>query len=364
LNGSLEDLLEQMRLAGAADLILTAGAVPQLRINGLLRPAGTEALKAEDTLGMAESLMNPKQSELFHKVKNLDLSKEAAGDMRCRINIYMQKDAVAIALRNIPAIIPPFEELGLPDIAKDFALQPHGLVLITGPAGSGKSTTLAAMIDFINQTRHVHVVCLEDPIEYVHAHHKSIIDQREIGTDARTFQEALRGVFRQSPDVIMVGEMRDLETIQLVLTLAETGHLILATLHTQDTSHAINRMVDIFPAGQQEQIYMQLSLVLIGVISQQLIITSDRQRRVLAYEVLRVNHAVRNLIRERQIQQIYSVVETSRSEGMITMNETLRRLHEQKLIEFDEAVSRSPRPKEFLRSLARSTNAEAGAGTA
>ncbi len=353
LKTTLENLIGQMQTAGASDLILTAGAAPQLRVHGLLRAAGPEALTAEDTRGMAGSLMNPQQRELFHEVKNLDLSKEFPGELRCRINIYVQKDAVAIAIRNIPALIPPFEVLGLPDIAKDFAVQPHGLVLITGPAGSGKSTTLAAMINFINQTRHAHVVCLEDPIEYVHAHHKSVIDQREIGTDARTFQEALRGVFRQSPDVIMVGEMRDLETIQLVLTLAETGHLILATLHTQDTSHAINRMVDIFPAGQQEQIYMQLSLVLIGVIAQQLIITSDRQRRVLAYEVLRVNHAVRNLIRERQIQQLYSVVETSRAEGMVTMNETLRRLHERELIDFDEALSRSPRPKEFARSIVR-----------
>jgi twitching motility protein PilT len=352
----LEALIEQMRTSGASDLILTAGAIPQLRVNGLLRPSGTGVLRGEDTRAMAEHLMNPRQKELFHEVKNMDLSKELPGDMRCRINIYMQKDAHAIAIRNIPSTIPSFEVLGLPEIVRDFALQPHGLVLITGPAGSGKSTTLAAMIDFINQTRHVHVVCLEDPIEYVHAHHKSVIDQREIGADARSFQEALRGVFRQSPDVIMVGEMRDLETIQLVLTLAETGHLILATLHTQDTSHAINRMVDIFPAGQQEQIYMQLSLVLIGVISQQLIITTDRQRRVLAYEVLRVTHAVRNLIRERQIQQIYSVVETSRNEGMVTMNETLRSLHEQKLIEFDEALSRSPRPKEFVRAVTRSGN--------
>ena len=354
MNISLEDLIGQMQTTGASDLILTAGAAPQLRINGLLQSVGTLALRPEDTRGIAEYLLNPKQQELFHESKNLDISKEFQNDMRCRINFFMQKDAFAIAIRNIPVIIPSFEALGLPEIVKDFAVQPHGLVLITGPAGSGKSTTLATMIDFINQTRRVHVVCLEDPIEYVHAHHRSVIEQREIGTDARTFNEALRGVFRQSPDVIMVGEMRDLETIQLVLTLAETGHLILATLHSQDTSHAINRMVDIFPAGQQEQIYMQLSLVLVGVISQQLIITSDRQRRVLAYEVLRVTPAVRNLIRERQIQQIYSVVETSQTEGMVTMNEILRRLHSQKLIEFDEAFSHSPRPKEFVRSVSRS----------
>ena len=349
----IEELLKQLQTRGASDLILTAGAVPQLRVNGLLRPVGTETLKSEDTRAIAEHLMNPKQRELFHEVKSLDMSRAGTGDMRFRINIYMQRDSVAIAIRNIQYIIPSFEELGLPEIVKNFAAQPHGLFLVTGPAGSGKSTTLAAMIDFINRTRHVHVVCLEDPIEYVHLHHKSIVDQREIGGDARSFHEALRSVFRQSPDVIMVGEMRDLETIQLVLTLAETGHLILATLHSQDTSHTINRMVDIFPPGQQEQIYLQLSLVLLGVISQQLLITSDHQRRVLAYEVLRVNHAVRNLIREKQIQQIYSVVETSRAEDMVTMNHSLWSLYEQHLVDFDEALSRSPRPKEFLKLMAR-----------
>ena len=351
---TLDELMLELLKPGASDLLLSAGAAPQLRVNGLLQSIGTEVLRPDDTRALAEQLMGPKAYEQFLETKTMDLSRNGPENMRVRVNIFRQRDSVAIALRIIPSFIPPFSALGLPDVvARDFAMQPHGLVLITGPAGSGKSTTLAAMIDFINQTRHLHVVCLEDPIEYLHKHKQSIVDQREIGSDARSFPEALRSVFRQSPDVIMVGEMRDLETIQLVLTLAETGHLILATLHTQDASHAINRIVDIFPVGQQEQIYMQLSLVLIGVISQQLIITSDRQRRVLAYEVLRVTHAVRNLIREKQIQQIYSVIETGSTADMVTMNQTLQRLYEQKLIDFDEALSRSPRPKEFLRLTVR-----------
>ncbi|MEI6972332.1 MAG: type IV pilus twitching motility protein PilT, partial [bacterium] len=216
-------------------------------------------------------------------------------------------------------------------------------------AGSGKSTTLAAMIDYINHYRRLHVVCIEDPIEYLHSHHSSVVEQREIGDDARSFSEALRSVFRQSPDVIMVGEMRDLETMQLVLSLAETGHLILATLHTQDSTHAINRIVDSFPPQQQQQIYTQLSLVLVGVVSQQLIVRKDGTARVLACEVMNVNNAIRNMIREMQVQQLYSVIETGRSDNMMTMNDSLVRLCEADLIDVDVAVGRSLRPKEMVK---------------
>jgi twitching motility protein PilT len=264
-------------------------------------------------------------------------------------------------LRLIPQIIPSFEELGLPPIIRDFALCPHGLILVTGPAGSGKSTTLAAMLDYINSHRAHHIVCIEDPIEYVHDHRHSTIEQREIGSDARTFSEALRSVFRQSPDVIMLGEMRDLETMQLALSLAETGHLILATLHTQDTSHAINRVVDAFPPSQQPQVYVQLALVLQGVISQQLILSEDRTRRVLAFEIMKVNHAIRNLIRECEVQQIYSVLQTGKAEGMTTMNETLTNLYRLDLINRDTALMRSPHPKELRRLLEyKSSLAERG----
>ncbi len=288
--------------------------------------------------------------------KSADFSKGYEGLCRFRFNFFYQRDSIAVAIRAIPFSIPPFNELGLPEIVKDFALRPNGLVLITGPAGSGKSTTLATMLDYINRTRRVHVVCIEDPIEYLHQHNQSVINQREIGEDAHSFSDALRSVFRQSPDVIMVGEMRDLETMQLVLSLAETGHLILATLHTQDTTHAINRIVDVFPPAQQQQIYTQLAMVLVGVVSQQLLITSDGQRRALACEVMNVNNAIRNLIREVQIQQVYSVIQTGRADGMITMNDSLKELCDTGLIDISTAMSRSPRPKELARMLSLRKN--------
>ena len=357
---ALEELLRKMCALGASDLLLTVGTPPQFRINGVLQPVGLQPLDAETTRQMAHSLLNEKQIDQLVLRRSLDLSRGVEGLSRFRINIYFQRDSLALAIRVIPFVIPPFDQLGLPSIVKDFASSPHGLVLITGPAGSGKSTTLAAMIDFINHTRHVHVVCIEDPIEYLHAHRRSVIDQREIGEDVRSFGEALHSVFRQSPDVIMVGEMRDLETMQLALSLAETGHLILATLHTQDTTHAINRIVDGFPAGQQQQIYTQLSLVLLGIVSQQLIVTRDATRRVLACEVMIVSNAIRNLIREKQAQQIYSVVQTGKSEGMITMNDSLKRLCDDDLIEPDTALQRSPRPKELARMLGMQLIEEGG----
>lgn len=345
----LDELLTMMSERNASDLLITAGAPPQLRVNGFLESAGTERLDPEQTHALAKTLLDGKPSEQFHTTKSVDLSWGFDKISRFRVNIYFQRGSVAMAVRRIPFTIPSFEELGLPGVVKEFALRPNGLVLITGPAGSGKSTTLAAMIDYINHNRQMHVVCIEDPIEYLHSHHRSVVEQREIGEDARSFPEALRSVFRQSPDVIMVGEMRDLETMQLVLSLAETGHLILATLHTQDSTHAINRIVDSFPPAQQQQIYTQLSLVLVGVISQQLIVRKDGKARVLACEVMNVNNALRNMIREMQIQQIYSVIETGRSESMITMNDSLVRLCEQNLIDVDVAMGRSLRPKEMMK---------------
>ena len=347
----LDSLLREMHQQKASDLLLTAGSAPQLRINGILQPIGSEALTTEDTQALAASILNQEEMEALKVRRSLDISRSLEGLSRFRMNIFYQRDSVALAIRMIAFAIPKFADLGVPEIVKDFALRPHGLVLITGPAGSGKSTTLAAMIDYINQNRHVHVVCIEDPIEYLHHHNRSLVAQREIGSDAHSFSDALRSVFRQSPDVIMIGEMRDLETMQLALTLAETGHLILGTLHTQDTTHAVNRIVDVFPPAQQQQIYFQLSLVLVGVVSQQLLITKDGARRVLACEVMNVNNAIRNLIREMQVQQIYSVLETGRTQGMLTMNESLLDLYRRGLIDEDVALRRSPRPKELLRTL-------------
>jgi twitching motility protein PilT len=348
---NISELLKEMCVRNASDLILSAGTTPKLRVNGVLESLGTDILDADATKDLAYSVLNEEQIRALNADRSVDLSRGFEGLSRFRLNVFFQRDSIEMAIRLIPFVVPPVEELGIPEIALDFATRPHGLVLITGPAGSGKSTTLAAMINHINETRAMHIVCIEDPIEYLHPHKMSVVAQREILSDAHTFTGALRSVFRQSPDVIMVGEMRDLETMQLALTLAETGHLILATLHTQDTSHAINRVVDIFPPAQQQQIYVQLSLVLVGVITQQLIITRDKTRRVLACEVMNVNTAIRNLIREMEVQQIYSVLQTGRSEGMVTMNDSLIQLVDRGLIEREVAIRRSPRPKEIARLL-------------
>ncbi|MEI7881733.1 MAG: type IV pilus twitching motility protein PilT [bacterium] len=347
----MEELLREMCERKASDLLFTTGAPPQFRIHGMLTPANRPPMEAATIERLACHVLGDRRMEVLRARKSVDFSKGYEGLSRFRFNFFYQRDSIAAAVRVIPFNIPPFEDLGLPDVVKEFALKPHGLVLITGPAGSGKSTTMAAMLDYINDNRRLHVVCLEDPIEYLHHHNLSIIDQREIGEDAHSFSEALHSVFRQSPDVIMVGEMRDLETIQLVLSLAETGHLIMGTLHTQDTTHAINRIVDVFPPAQQQQIYTQLSMVLVGIVSQQLLITRDASRRVLACEVMNVNQAIRNLIREMQVQQLYSAIQTGRLEGMITMNDSLKSLHERGLIDAGTAISRSPRPKELARFL-------------
>jgi len=335
----------------ASDLLITVGAVPQLRIHGILGPAavGHPVMDGAVIERIAYHVLGDQRMGILQARKSVDFSKGYEGLSRFRFNFYYQRDSIAIAIRVIPFKIPPFEELGLPEVVKDFALRPHGLVLITGAAGSGKSTTQAAMLDYINENRRLHMVCLEDPIEYLHRHKLSVIDQREIGEDAHSFAEALHSVFRQSPDVIMVGEMRDLETIQLVLSLAETGHLIMGTLHTQDTTHAINRIVDVFPPAQQQQIYTQLSMVLVGIVSQQLLITRDATRRVMACEIMNVNQAIRNMIREMQVQQLYSAVQTGKSEGMMTMNDSLRDLYLKGVIDMGTAMSRSPRPKELAR---------------
>jgi twitching motility protein PilT len=348
---TIEELLGKVSSSGGSDLILTSGAPPKLKILGVMHSVGDQPLSEEETRTLGLSVLNEAQRAILEDKRSVDLSKGFPGLNRFRFNVFYQRGTLALVARLIPYRIPSFAELGLPPIVQQFALCPHGLVLVTGPAGSGKSTTLAAMIEYINRNRSLHVVCLEDPIEYLHAHGKSLIEQREIYDDAPSFAVALQAVFRQSPDVIMVGEMRDLETMQLALTLAETGHLIFGTLHTQDTTHAINRIVDIFPPAHQQQVYTQLSMVLSGIISQALLLTADQPRRVLACEVLHVNNAIGNLIRERQLQQIYSVIQTGKSEGMMTMNESLRRLVAEGKIDQDVALERSPRPRELARML-------------
>ena len=349
----MHNLLETITHRDASDLILTAGAKPQMRVSGILMPVNENVLTARDVFELGYNMISPAKREELTAARCLEFSYDCEGISRFRVSMYFQREALAIAVRRIPDIIPSFAQLGLPDIILDFSNEPHGLILITGPAGSGKSTTLAAMIDHINTTRSMHVICIEDPIEYLHAHRMSIIDQREIGSDAPTFTAALRSVFRQSPDVIMIGEMRDLETMQLALTLAETGHLILATLHTQDATHSINRMVDSFPSDQQRQIYVQLSMVLRGVISQRLVLSKDRSKRVLAYETMRVTNAISNMIREMTIEQIYSSIQTGASNGMCTMNDSLAHLYSRGLIDRETAFRHSPRIKELERKLER-----------
>ncbi len=351
MDHELRKLLQLMYDLQASDLLLTVGSPPKLRVNGVLESVDTDILDPHHTRHLAYSVLDGSEVERLEAQRHLDFSREVEDLARFRFNIFYQKDAISVVARLIPFIIPGFDELGVPDVVRDFAMRPHGLVLVTGPAGSGKSTTQAAMIDYINRTKGVHIICLEDPIEYLHQHRLGLVAQREIGTDARNFTEALRCVFRQTPDVIMIGEMRDLETMELALTLSETGHLILGTLHTQDTTHSITRVVDMFPANQQEQVYAQLSMVLQGVISQQLLPSQDGARRVLACEVLNVNHAVRNLIREGEVQQVYSVIQTGRNEGMMTMNESLLHLCSLSMISQEVALRRSPRPKELMKML-------------
>ncbi len=342
-----QELLEKMGSVGASDLILTAGAPPQFRIHGQLKAMHSVSLRPADTAQLAQEVLNPQQSSRLRQQRSVDFSLGAEGVGRFRFNVYYQRGSVTLAIRRIPFVIPDFATLGLPETVKAFASRPHGLVLITGPTGSGKSTTLASIVNFVSQRRSVHIVCIEDPIEYVHRHGKSIVDQREVREDTRSFAEALRSVFRQSPDIILIGEMRDLETIRLALVLAETGHLILGTLHTQDTTNAVNRIVSVFPPDEQQQIFAQLSMVLVGVVAQILLPAADGSKLVLACEVLRMNNAIRNLIRERKTQQIYSVIQTGKDEGMVTLNESLRDLCRAKVILPDLALERSPDPKEL-----------------
>lgn len=349
-------LLKHMYEKGASDLLLTAGAPPQLRISGSLHPTEFDILKAEDTKDLAYSLMTKEQIKEFENNKELDSSFGIESISRFRINTYRQRGAVGVSIRLIPHEIPSMEELGLPEAAKMFVEQPNGLIVVTGPTDSGKSTTLASMIDYINSYRKCHIVCIEDPIEYLHRHNQSIIDQRELGRDTSSFPLALKHVFRQTPDVIMIGEMRDLETIKSALNLAETGHLILATLHTGDATQAITRIIDVFPAEQQPQIRIQLSLTLIGVMAQELLPEAEGDGRVLASEVMVANSAIRNLIRKNELHQIYSVIQMGKKDKMVTMNQSLHDLYSEQKITLQDAVDRTKNKKEFMQILEAHNN--------
>ncbi|NQD65341.1 type IV pilus twitching motility protein PilT [Bacillus haikouensis] len=309
----------------ASDIHLTVGSSPVFRIHGDLKRYGQDALKPGDTEQMARAVIPEELWDEFKERGELDLSYAISGVSRFRVNAYHQRSCISIALRVVPTKIPTLEELNLPGVLTKIAEKPQGLVLVTGPTGSGKSTTLASMIQYMNQTMRKHIITLEDPIEYLHKHGSSIIDQREVGFDTKSFAYGLRSALRQDPDVILVGEMRDLETIHTAITAAETGHLVLGTLHTSSAVSTIERIIDVFPSVQQSQIRVQLASVLQGVIAQRLLPTADRQGRVAATEVLLNSSAVANLIRSEKIHQIPSIMQTSKAQGMELLQSTVKR---------------------------------------
>ncbi|MBI4685989.1 MAG: type IV pilus twitching motility protein PilT [Nitrospirae bacterium] len=359
---TLYDLLKIMIEKGASDLHVTTGTPPRIRIDGKLIPLDHPHLAPADTKTLCYSILTDAQKHKFEENNELDLSFGVKGLSRFRANIFMQRGAVAGAFRTIPFQIRTFQELGLPEIVNDLVKKPRGLILVTGPTGSGKSTTLAAMVDRINSERQDHIITVEDPIEYLHPHKKSLINQREVGADTVSFKAALRYILRQDPDVALIGEMRDLETIEAALTVSETGHLTLATLHTNSAVQTINRVIDVFPPHQQEQIRVQLSFVLEGILAQQLIAKKSGQGRVLAIELMVPNAAIRNLIREDKIHQIYSMMQTGQTKfGMQTMNQSLYELYTKGLISYEDALGHSSVPDELI-TILQKTTATAGKG--
>jgi twitching motility protein PilT len=339
---NLHQLLKAMIEKGASDLHITTSSPPQLRIDGKLHPLKVPPLAPPETKQLCYSILTDAQKHKFEENNELDLSFGVRGLSRFRANIFMQRGAVAGAFRSIPYKIKTFEELGLPPVISDLAKKPRGLILVTGPTGSGKSTTLATIIDKINSERAEHIVTIEDPIEYLHPHKNCLVNQREVGADTSGFKTALKYILRQDPDVVLIGEMRDLETIEAALTVAETGHLAFATLHTNSCVQTINRVVDVFPPYQQAQIRAQLSFVLEGVLSQALIPRANGPGRALSLEIMVPNAAIRNLIREDKIHQIYSQMQIGQEKfGMQTMNQSLASLYARRLISMDDALGRS-----------------------
>jgi twitching motility protein PilT len=346
------EVLTRMAEERASDVHLSPGFAPAIRVRGQI--VGLEEygpLSAQDTRDTVYSMLNDDQRKRFESHKQLDLAYAVPGVSRFRVNCFFQRGSISAAFRRIPHEIPKLDELGLPKVLEDFTRKPRGLILVTGPTGSGKSTSLAAMLDVINSERNEHILTIEDPIEFLHSHKRCIVNQREIGSDAEDFALALKSALREDPDVILVGEMRDLETMSTALTAAETGHLVFATLHTQSTAQTVDRIIDIFPAEQQSQVRMQLSIGLQGIVTQQLLPTADGRGRVVACEVLVPTPAVRNLIREGKTHQIYSAIQTSGSIGMQTMDAHLAQLVRMGRIGRDLAFQRAAVPEELKRLL-------------
>ena len=345
LSVDITTVLTQAIERKASDLHLTVGKPPMVRVSGKLVPLFEHPLTAEDTQALILSMLTPEQQEHYQQDLELDFSLTVPNVSRFRVNCYVQNGGLAAAMRAIPSIIPKMEELGLPAICSEWTKLRNGLVLVTGPTGSGKSTTLAAMISAINRERECHIVTIEDPIEFVHPHQKAMVNQREVGAHTRSFGNALRSLLREDPNVVLVGEMRDLETIASAITIAETGHLVFGTLHTLDAAQTIDRIVDVFPPHQQQQIRAMLAGALRGVICQQLIARKDLKGRVAAREVMVVTNAVANMIREGKTHQIYSIIQTSSNLGMITMDQSINALVQKGLITYETAVAHAVEPK-------------------
>lgn len=355
----IADALRTMLRTGASDLHLTTGAPPMVRLDGQLAALpGFEVLKPDSLQRSIYSMLTQKQREKFEENLELDFSHALVGEARFRVNVYRQRDSVGAAFRIIPYEIKPLEALGIPAAVSGFAHLPRGLVLVTGPTGSGKSTTLASLVDLANRSRSAHIMTVEDPIEFLHRHKRSLVNQREVGSDTHTFQAALRHVLRQDPDIILIGEMRDLETIQVALTAAETGHLVFATLHTQDAAQTIDRIIDVFPPGQQGQIRAQLATALQGVVCQSLCKRSDGPGRAVAVEVMMATSAIRNLIREGKTHQIYSALQAGSKMGMQTMDQHLAELVRLGRISYDTGLEMCHHVEDFNRLAGRGVGTE------
>jgi twitching motility protein PilT len=349
---TLRQLLRLMVERGSSDLHITTGSPPQLRIDGSLVPLRTPPLKPRESKALCYEVMTEDQRLRFEKGHEIDFSFGVKSLSRFRANVFLQRGAVTGAFRAIPFEIRPLSDLGMPPVVEELCTRPRGLVLVTGPTGSGKSTTLASMIDKINSEHRHHIVTVEDPIEFLHSNKLCIVNQREVGSDTTGFKDALKYVLRQDPDVVLIGEMRDLETIEAALTISETGHLVFATLHTNTAAQSINRIIDVFPSGQQSQIRAQLSFVLQGVLSQMLLPRADGPGRAMACEALVPNAAIRNLIREDKIHQMYGIMQTGQgTSGMQTMNQSLLHLVAHGALDRELAEIRSPEPDEFRQML-------------
>ena len=362
---SLSELLHKLSELGGSDLHVTTGTPPLVRVHGQIRPLdGYHLLTSSETKQLAYSVLTDAQKHRFEENLELDFSFGVKGLSRFRANIFNQRGAVGAVFRAIPYEIKSFEELGLPTVVKDLCDKPRGLVLVTGPTGSGKSTTLAAVIDKINKERHEHILTIEDPIEFLHNHKNCIVNQREVNADTKGFAQALRTALRQDPDVVLVGEMRDLETIESALRIAETGHLTFATLHTNSAVSTINRIIDVFPSMQQAQVRAQLSLTLEGILCQTLLPRADGRGRALAMEILIPNSAIRNLIREDKVHQIYSMMQTGQDvHGMQTFNQSLATLFHRRLITRDVAMQRTSNVNELRDLIERGSGINNGNGS-